>query len=69
MFDLESNGFFVMVTPVGDYALIKVCATEYRSHEKNFFKINKARLIKLTYLGYLKLKSASPRLLGPVDFR
>jgi hypothetical protein len=32
-------------------------------------KINKTRLIKLTWLGYLQSKLASPGLLGPVDFR
>jgi hypothetical protein len=34
---------------------------------KNLFNINKAKLIKITCLGYLQSKSASPRLLGPVD--
>jgi hypothetical protein len=51
---------------VGDHALIKVCATGYRSHKKKM--INNARLIKLTCSWYLELKSASPWLLGPVDF-
>jgi hypothetical protein len=36
--------------------------------EKKNFKINKVRLIKLTCLGYLQSKLASPRLLGPVGF-
>jgi len=35
---------------------------------KNFFKINKAKVIKLTCLEYLQLKLASPKLLEPIDF-
>jgi hypothetical protein len=35
---------------------------------KNFFMINKVKLIKLICSGYLESKSASPRLLGPVDY-
>jgi hypothetical protein len=57
----------VLIPLVGDHALIKVCIAEYWSH-KNFFKINKARLIKLTWSGYLQSKSASSKLLGRVDF-
>jgi hypothetical protein len=35
---------------------------------KNSLKIDNDRLIKLTCSGYLQSKSATSRLLGPVDF-
>jgi hypothetical protein len=54
---------------IRDHALIKLAAAEYVPIlEKKNFKINKAKLFKLTCSEHLQWKSVSPRLLGSVDF-
>jgi hypothetical protein len=62
---LVDNVFFVDM--FFEFDPIKFHEAEYRS-QKNFFNINNARLSKLTCSGYLQSKSASPKLLGTVDF-